>query len=96
MCYRPSFIEDYLRTDGLLMLRLVRLNLGVHTCLAIVTNLFRRYRKCIREMEDSSIYLPHKPNSANGGQTLPGGIKIQIIGQKVPNDGKKMHKFLCM
>ena len=52
-CLSPwyRFIDDYLRLDGTLALRLVRLNLGVHTSRVIIYDLFTRFLKLKGEME---------------------------------------------
>lgn len=46
------FMRSYLRTDGMLVLKLIRMNMGVNTATEIVENLFKRFK----DFDDSLSY----------------------------------------
>ena len=45
MFFFPRFISDYMRTDGMVVLKLIRLNMGVNTATEIIVNLFDKFRE---------------------------------------------------
>merc|ERR1712243_322815 len=59
------FMRHYLRTDGMLVLKLVRLNMGVNTTTEIVENLFRHFKKL-----DTALTYSDSLDTLNSYKTL--------------------------
>jgi len=79
-----DFVEDYLRTDGVLILKLIRLNMGVHVSRELVIALFPLFLASARraqEMKDAERrgYRETSPTTTSGASSTTSPSKFRPL-----------------